>query len=1030
MVFSDLCDSTALGHSRDPEVLAEILQTVRTDAERIVRAHGGVVNQVYGDGVLAVFGFPTPQENEVRRATEAALQLHREIPELPLEPLLPASFVVRLHSGIHSGLVLVGDGDPVQGRYSLTGDALNTAAGLCASAGADEIVVSAETLRGALPFFTAEELGDLSLKGVAEPIPAYRVLGSSGVATRFEAATRRGLTPFVGRETELGNMEFCLQEACSGRLQVVSIVADAGLGKTRLLEEFLRRVRPDCSVHRGYCERYGRLEEDEDDDRGVVAPLQPFLHMLRRFFDIDDGMTAGQSRQAVESCLADTDAKLLGHAKDFVRMLSLPSEETDGSAKVAQQQSVPITALTDLFVALALRGPLVLYIDDWQWADDASRQVLSHLLEVARDQPVLVLTASRTLDPSDPAMSGAILRIGPFTMEEATRTIDALLPHRLELGVVANIHERSGGNPLFIEELCQSLGDWAPGDLADGRVSKVPATLHGLIEARVERLRPEQAKLVRTAAVIGNVIPAWLLEQLTGHGERDLIVRELAMHDLIYSGEVPGSLRFKHGITRDVVYATVGLKERRALHLRIAAALRQQAALGGGEEPHESLAYHYFEGADHVEAAHYAELAGDKAMATASLDRARQQYRAALTALENQSQTAEVRQHWLQISKRWATACAYSPAREQLDILGNAVDYAKELDDKAAVAEAEYWLGWINYTLGDQWDAIGHYERTRRIAEELGDDRLRIRSLATLGQCYAAVCRYPEALRYLDEALQLASEFSPPVSSSYPMACKAIILADRGDFAGARELTRKALETLHRPDLAVEGSILGLHAAILLWQGRWAESLDYAKRAQASAKRVSGPYVFALARMTESYARWNLEQEPEQKASALESLKEASEWLEEQELCLYVSFCHGWVADAMASAGRDGEARDHAQRALDRASKDDKDDHVGEAIAYRALAKVAAHGQQQGLEPPAHYLGKAMQAARARGSRHEKAVTRLEAARLYAATDKPAKARRRLERATRAFEQMDMQWHREQASQLAEGSKPGALGND
>ncbi len=241
VLFSDLCQSTRLGQLVDPEMLDEVLQHVREAAFAAISRHDGTVVQFHGDGVLAVFGYPQPHEDDVRRAAEAALDLHARVRSLDLGHLLPPGFALRMHSGIDAGLLLVRGGDAVFGRLSLVGDPPNTAAGLAGRAAEDGILATRHALEGCLPFFDVERVEDVTLKGDTESTPTYRIRGRTDVVRRFDASRRRGLTPFVGRERPLERLKEALGRSAAGELVRVSLVGDAGIGKTRTIEEFLQR---------------------------------------------------------------------------------------------------------------------------------------------------------------------------------------------------------------------------------------------------------------------------------------------------------------------------------------------------------------------------------------------------------------------------------------------------------------------------------------------------------------------------------------------------------------------------------------------------------------------------------------------------------------------------------------------------------------------------------------------------------------------------------------------------------------------
>ncbi|RZJ11541.1 MAG: adenylate/guanylate cyclase domain-containing protein, partial [Rubrivivax sp.] len=277
LLFVDLSGSTAMAEWMEAEHYAAMLAGLRALYERIVPHHGGVIARIQGDGMLAVFGHPEVREDDGRRATEAALELHAAVRGILPSGPKPAGFPgLTLHSGIHAGIVLVTDGDQMRGRFELLGNAPNIAARLSEAAKADEIIASDESLGLQSQFFETGPRFTLQLRGRATPLAAYRVSGRSPVGRRYEASMRRGLAPFVGRDAELAALECGLVQALLGRTRWLGLRAGAGVGKTRLTEEFLRRAADHpCLIHRGYCESYLSAE-----------PLQPFLQMLRAL----DGM--------------------------------------------------------------------------------------------------------------------------------------------------------------------------------------------------------------------------------------------------------------------------------------------------------------------------------------------------------------------------------------------------------------------------------------------------------------------------------------------------------------------------------------------------------------------------------------------------------------------------------------------------------------------------------------------------------------------------------------------------------------------
>lgn len=1000
ILFSDLSGSVRLAGAMEAEDFSDLLRDLRRAYEDIVPKHGGTIVQIQGDGLLASFGYPEAHEDDGRRATEAALDLHDLVRNLRFKTLPPSFSRLHLHTGIHSGLVLLTEGDDVHGRLGLLGNTVNIASRLSHAARSDEILVSKETLGAERHFYRTSASRGLSLQGIAEPIIVYEILGRAPVGTRFEARAMRGLTSFVGRQTEFQALKGSLFDVIRDKPQYVAIVGPAGMGKTRLVDEFLRGpAYSDCQILRGYCESYLSAE-----------PLQPFLQILRSLFGLDYGMTAARAIETLDNKLAEIDPDLLNYRLEFLRALSLdPVSAQTEPRNVALENTT--AAICRLFDVLVTSRPVVLFIDDWQWADIASRQVLDAIRRLDNGT-LFVLVASRELGDDNVAIGGAtIFSLAPFSADESEEIIRQLLPGSNPF-TVTKIRDLSGGNPLFIEELCHSVAHESPDHHRIGHIYSGEAWLNKLIESRVERLQPEQTDLVRTAAVIGNVIPAWLLERLTGCGEGHPLIAGLALQDLIFPGEQPGTLRFKHGIARDVIYASVGLHQRNALHKRIADALREHGPSGAQEEVWELLAYHYGACGQVVEAAQYAEDAGAKAAAASALDRAQIQYGAALTALDPEA-SQENYDRWMSIVQRLALACVFDPSRDQLEFLLRAVALATTHKDQRALARAEYWVGYINYALGEQAFATRHLEVALACATSVDDEPLAVHVRAVLGQACAAAGEYDKSLVLLDEAISIRRQFRksdrPPIELAFSLACKASVLGDRGLFDQAHACLEEALAAVQDSGHEVEASILCWKSAVSLWQGRWEDAQASAIKGQHIAERVRSLYLYAQNVSLGGYASWMTQRSQK----SLQVIADATSWLERRNRGLFVSLNHGWLADGLVESERWQQARHHAARALLRSRRHDR---LGEAMAYRAMARASAYGH--GRKPPEAYLALAMKSALARGAPHEIGVTQLCDAELRAARGERALVAELLDKAESLFEAMGMSWHIEAARNL------------
>ena len=1002
LLFSDLSDSTRLGARMEAEDYADMLKAVRNLFHEIIPRHGGRIARIQGDGALVIFGYPAAGESDGRSATEAALELHWAVSQLIVPSLNSTTGLLALHSGIHGGLVYLTSGDIERGRFDLVGDVPNTAARLAEIAPRGEIYVSEETLGPETHFFTTAKRAMATLRGKSSAIAVLSVLGKAPISSRFQASTLRGLVPFVGRSAEMQTLVQHLRLAAAGAPQCVTILGGPGLGKTRLTEELLRAVGArQFLILRGYCESNLSAE-----------PLQPFLQMLRDICGIRPGMTALEAAGIAGKHLG-TITKLSEIARfELMRALSLsPSNQSDRAPAVESR----IAALRSLFDILAQDSPLMLVVDDLQWADDASLRMLEAVRTLHR--PICLLIVSRVVDGDSPAAEPVTtIALEPLSLADAARSIEHQLPG-IDPFAVAEIHRYSGGNPLFIDELCHAAAANPDRLPVENRIGGA-AWLNALIESRVGRLPPVQLEIVRAAAVIGNVVPAWLLERVTGYGRDAPFVRALADQDFLFPAGQPGVMRFKHGITRDVIYGALGLHQRRAMHLVVANALVAHAGHAVSDDGYESLAYHYAAADLPIDAARFAELAGDKALAASALDYARAQYLAALTALDRigplSSRQAQLA--WCSVAGKLGMACVFDPLglAEGVELFQRGVRLARESGDAAAIARAEYWLGYISYAKGRAREAGRHCEASLELAIQIGDERLGAQVRATLGQIRASAGAYDDALPLLDEAVNSKRRNSHPgtsvaIGSAYTLARKGFTLGDQGFFDQAEECFEGSLRLLGDSVLPVGSSVRELICAVRLWQGRWEGALAMATEGTDIAMRCRSRYLLAMGRSFAACAQWMLKGE----ISALQTLRESTQWIETRGGAISTSLNYGWLVEVAVALGMPSEARHHAARLFNRSRALDR---LGEAMGCRALARVATLKGNPGWAE--HYMLRADKAARARTSPRELAVNQLCRAELAISCGSPAVGLTLLEPLDKAFETMKMQWHLHQARRL------------
>lgn len=948
VLFSDLSDSARLTRTVHNEEYAALTVQLNRSYKRIVEKHGGLICQIRGDGFLAIFGLES-REDEGRRATSAALELHEAIRQLAFTSVTAGKLELRMHSGIHAGLVLLVEGDEVQGRYLIVGDAANLASRLSDEAEPDEILVSRVSLGDDLHFFDVGPERLMELKGRETPLPAHAVLGDAGITRRYDARRRRGLAPLFGRERELQELQQAVDEFGTDAANVLTVLGEPGIGKTRLIEEFLaKREDAGAPVLRGFCESYLNAE-----------PLQPILHILRSVFApaFNKGEFRSDRLQQSLQELGVSDR----HASVLLRLLG-------GSLEDTPPQSTIESAFGAVLGGLAIGGPVVLFIDDWQWVDDATRRIVGNLSHDP-SVPVVWLRSSRVEEHE--SHGNRLLPLGPLQTEQCERLIGALRPSA-DSFVVDRIRAASGGNPLYVEELCHSRTRLDPDVSGLPDPERVTNYLNMLIESRVSRLDAAQTRLLQTAAVIGIQVPLWLLKAASDDPVTEAKIGALADLDLLFRGDAKGVLRFKHGITREVVFESIRLDERRALHRRIAQTIKGRFGESAREDHLETLAYHYGETLEFAPAAAYAEQAGDKAMRVAALDRACQQYLAALQALDRVDQGDDVYRRWMSIAHRLGMASLYDASAAYIDIFRRAVARATEREDRKNLFTAEYRLAFMVYALGNHRDAVFHGRRALADVAALNDPKMQTQLEATMGIILGGACNYTESMGYLDKALAVQAPYKNNQNLStayaYSLAAKAMVVGDQGDFNAAYDCLDEAEQVIrqHRTQ-QIHMSVNSMRSGVLLWQGRLEDARDCAHETARMGNRFGSQYMTGIGTVISLCAAAQLD------SDKLDMAIQACSQLQGIEQALWVAVPYARLTTLLAAAGRYTDARHFAARTLARSRKLES---VGDSEIWRAVATLpATHRHLASTE----YLERARISAEKRQSRRDKALNGLAA---------------------------------------------------
>lgn len=991
VLFADLSGSTAISRRLEAEDFALLLSRFRALCRQVLGEHGGQVARLQGDGLLAVFGYPDAAEDAPWRAIQAAVALCNATPALDLSDLPPLGQPLQVHCGVHAGRVLVAGGDLELGRFDLIGDMPNAAAKLSARAAPGQVLASRDAIG---PFEAHFGLGadvTVALDDSGDVLRAAVVQHVQAPQRHFDARVRRGQARFVGRDAELARLLAFASPQPHGAAgpAVATVCAGPGLGKSRLLEELSQHLADGpVRVLRGYCEAYLGAEV-----------LQPLLHLARDLLGLGLSPVAADTDalRARLSALVDD-----GTTQAVLAALRLsPRDATTGPAP---------EALAALLAAQARLQPLLLVLDDWQWADDASLQALRALL--AADPPLRVVLASRESEVALWSRGDAPqLALQPLSLDDIALTTRDLLPGADPL-LVRELHQLAGGVPLYVEELCHAAG----AGQGLGIVRDAPqgsAWLNLLVEARLTRLGDGLVEFISLGAVVGTTVPLALMAQLMPAVDCEALAEAAERADFLLRLGAPGSgtpqlLAFKHVLTRDAVYGRLSPAERRRTHRRVYDALLAQSA--DTEGALEALAWHSAGAGLRAEGAALAERAGDRALASNAFDVARRLYAGAMQAYEDWPDAGpEQWQHGCRVAGKLGMACVFDPLAlsDGVGLFERALAAAERLQREPELARTRYWLGYICYAKGLVRQGLRHGRLAVAQADALGDRRLAAQARATLGQTLLAAGDYAQALPLLDVALDHKRAGARPgsgvaVGSAYTLACAGCLLGDQGRFDEAAPRFTEALALLGDSGHPVGSSVRGWISAVHLWQGNWQAALEIALQGERIAEQARVRQLLAMSRALAGYARWRLGGG----ASARQQVAEATHWIQARQGGFFTSLNHGWLVDMAAAAGDTAAARRHAVALLARAREGDQ---LGLAMGARALARLAAAQGDPGRAQ--RHLRLARRAARHRGSAHEDALNRWCEAELLAAAGQAGAAQALHGSARASLQALDMAGH-------------------
>jgi len=1015
VLFADVQGSLDLLAERDPEEVRALLDPVLERMMDAVHRYEGTVNQVMGDGIMALFGAPLAHEDHAVRACYAALQMQEAVQRHAEDVRRREGLTIQIRVGLNSGEVVVRSVESdLRMDYSAVGRTTHLAGRMEQLAAPGSVLMTAHTQRAAEGYVVAAPVGPVRIKGLAEPLDVYQLQGVRWGQRSLQARVARGLTPLIGREVELEQLRRALEQARDGHGQVVAVVGEPGVGKSRLLYEFTH-----SPLTRGWL-----VLESGGVPHGRTIPYLPVIELLKSYFHVDAGDDGRAIAEKVGRRLAALDERLAATLPALVALLNGPVDDPQWPALDPQQRRRrTLEALQRLVLRESQAQPVLLVMEDLHWIDSETEAVLQSLVERLAAARVLLLVNYRPEHQHAWAARTYYtqLPLEPLPAEGTIALLRVLLGDDVALqSLKRQLIDRTEGNPFFLEESVRTLVETGvltgrPGAYRLARAAptiEIPTTIQAVLAARVDRLPAEDKRLLQCAAIIGKDVPFELLQAIVDLPEEATRRRLTALRaaEFLYETRLFPAVEytFKHALTHEVAYASILLDRRRAVHAAIAAAIERLYPDRLGEHV-ERLAHHALRSEQWDKAAICYHRAAARAMSHSAYREAVAGLEHALDALHHLPETPETLERGIDL--RSDLRAALFPLGEFAKLLG----YVREAERLGRLVGDRRRLAWVSafmipalWSTGQLVEALEYGRTAGRLAVAIESVPLQAVVHTHVGMVWTTLGdtrRAEHELRSATRLLAGALADKPLGRAGFPAVLArvflAMALADRGRFDEAFTTGRQALQLAetfgHSWPLNLAWWSLGYVHGI---RGEVDAAIRLLERCLTLAR--DGNVAFFGAMVAWFLGRTYVLAGRGDEGLAL--LRAGRCDMEAMGLSPYHTAAVIDEADALALGGRLEEALACGTRAARLACERGQRGH--EALARRLLGAIASRRDPPDVEAAEHHYGEAMALAGALEMRPLLGRCRLELARLHRRLGR--RADDELAAATTMLREMDM----------------------
>ncbi|WP_300465349.1 adenylate/guanylate cyclase domain-containing protein [Desulfobacula sp.] len=765
VMFCDMKGFTSLSESLGAEDAYTIMDQVYEILIHKVHDYEGTVNEFTGDGIMALFGAPIALEDAPQRAIRSAYAIHREMTRFSdkLQQEKEEIFPIRMRIGINSGPVVVGTlGNDLRVEFKAVGDTVNLASRMEGISEPGTTYVTENTFKLTEGFFRFEALGKKEIKGKIKSIKVYRVIAPSTRKTRFDVSAEQGLTPFIGRGREFELLLDGFKRVKQGRGQVFSIMAEAGLGKSRLLYEFRKAiVSEDATFLEGKCLSYSRGEA-----------YHPVIDVLKSNFEIQDGE---RDFEIVEKVRSGIKAIGVGETQTLPYLLDLLSVEESGINGLSMSPEEKKERIIGAVDRITLKGseirPLILAIEDLHWIDKYSKIYFKNLMDRIPGSKIFLIFTYR---PEFVHTWGRKSYHSQITLTRLSdRESNAVMTHILEeknidTSLKKLILEKTEGVPFFIEEFIKSLKEMNLIKVKnheyylskDIEAVSIPSTIQDIIMARVDSQAEGAKELLQIGSVIEREFSYELIKIVTEKSENTLndLLFELRDSELIYErGIYPKSVYvFKHALTRAVVYDSILIKRKKRMHGNIGSAI-ETLYKDNIHEYYGVLVTHFIESGDYIKAAEYSKLAGNKAESSVNFQDAIAYAKKRIFCLEKCEKTEQIEKKIIDartnLGYYFIKMDYFSEAKKPI---GPIVDLARKYDYKSKLPDIISILGIYKWSVEENYnESITYFKEALKISNQINDISLSRFPNYWMGVALSFMCQFKDALQHFEIAMEI-----------------------------------------------------------------------------------------------------------------------------------------------------------------------------------------------------------------------------------------------------------------------------------